>query len=553
MFFANRGILPVALSATLSVTLLSAAPVLAQRDSREARQIAGQYITQAQLRDYLTFIAADELEGRDTPSRGLNTAAKFIAMLMARWGVKPMGDNGTYFQKMTLERQSIEADKCSASLGDTALKISDDFIPNQNSGSGSAMGNLVYVGGGYVIKSKNVDAYKGIDVRGKILLVAARRLPEGVGPRDLQNSTRGTDWWDARAYAKANGAAGIIYLPVGMDERFWRMMGGQLTRPGRGFAPSMEKTDAAAEVPAITVSVAVAKKLFEGEKLDGDAILATSSSAALRESFALTDGKRLSFTVTSKRETQVTQNVVAVVEGSDPKLKNEYVAVGAHYDHVGIGTPNQSGDSIYNGADDDGSGTVGLIAMAEALANSKVKPKRSIVFVWHCGEEKGLWGSDFFTENPPVPLTQFVAQVNIDMIGRSKPEGDTERRNAELSGPNGIYVIGSRRMSTELGDLVERVNKNFLGLNYDYRYDRPDDPNNFFFRSDHYNYARKGVPVVFFFDGVHVDYHRPSDEVDKIDFVKYEKITRTVFATTVEIANLPKRLTVDKPLTPGRD
>jgi Zn-dependent M28 family amino/carboxypeptidase len=229
-------------------------------------------------------------------------------------------------------------------------------------------------------------------------------------------------------------------------------------------------------------------------------------------------------------------------------LKSEYVALGAHYDHVGSGCPPVGNDTICNGADDDGSGTTALLGMAEALSKSPTRPKRSVLFVWHCGEEKGLWGSRYFTEFPTVPLDKIVAQVNIDMIGRSKKEGDTNSRNAELTGPDAIYLIGSTMMSTELGELVNEVNKSYLNLAFDTKYDAPGEPNRFFFRSDHYNYARKGIPIIFFFDGTHEDYHRPGDTADKIDYQKMEKVTRTIYMTVWEIANRPARLKVDKPL-----
>ena len=242
-----------------------------------------------------------------------------------------------------------------------------------------------------------------------------------------------------------------------------------------------------------------------------------------------------------------TQNVVAVFEGSDPVLKNEYVALGAHYDHVGIGIP-VNGDGIYNGADDDASGTTAMLAMAEALAKTNTRPKRSVLFVWHAGEEKGLWGSRYFTTYPTIPLDKIVTQLNMDMIGRSKKEGDTDPRNRELSGPNEIYVIGSKMMSTELGDLADRVNKQYLNMTFDYRYDDPNDPNRFFFRSDHIHYARKGIPIVFFFDGEHEDYHRLGDSADKIDYQKMQKVARTVYMLMWEVANRPTRPTVDKQL-----
>jgi Zn-dependent M28 family amino/carboxypeptidase len=260
----------------------------------------------------------------------------------------------------------------------------------------------------------------------------------------------------------------------------------------------------------------------------------------------LSPGKKVTINVAAQAEQVPTQNVVAKIEGSDPQLKHEYVAVGAHYDHVGVGNP-VNGDAIFNGADDDGSGTVAVLAMAEALAKGP-RPKRSFLFVWHCGEEKGLWGSEYFVEHPTVPLGQIVAQFNIDMIGRGRKAGDSNPQNAGLSGPEEIYVIGSKMMSTELGQISEAVNNSYLKLKFNYKYDDPKDSERLFYRSDHYNYAKKGIPIIFYFDGIHEDYHRPSDHVEKIDFQKMEKVTRTILATAWEVADRAGRVKVDKKL-----
>ena len=234
--------------------------------------------------------------------------------------------------------------------------------------------------------------------------------------------------------------------------------------------------------------------------------------------------------------------MIGIIEGTDPKLKSEYVAIGAHYDHVGVRNNAPEGtDRIFNGADDDGSGTTGVLQIAEAFAKGP-KPKRSLIFVWHCGEEKGLWGSEFFADHPTVPIDSIVTQLNIDMIGRSKKAGDQDRRNADLSGPNGIYVIGSRMLSTELGKVSDSVNAGYLKLNFDFRYDAPDDPNRFYYRSDHYNYAKKGIPIIFYFDGVHEDYHKPGDDPEKILYDKMCSISQLVFSTAWELANQPERI-----------
>jgi Zn-dependent M28 family amino/carboxypeptidase len=405
----------------------------------------------------------------------------------------------------------------------------------------------VFAGNGWLVKSKNLDSYSGVDARGKIAVIFASPsgYPRGISSSDLTGK-RGEDWMSASEYAQKQGALGLIIVPDFQYLANWDRNRARITERGT-IKVDRFQTASPVQVPQIVVSPRVANLLFQGEKRSATALFELISAAQFPEAFPLKPEKQLSLAVKVKSESTATQNVVAVLEGSDPLLKNEYVALGAHYDHVGIGIP-VNGDAIYNGADDDGSGTTALLSMAEALAKADVRPKRSVLFVWHAGEEKGLWGSRYFTDYPTIPLDKVVTQLNIDMIGRSKPEGDTNPMNRELSGPNEIYVIGSKMMSTELGELVENVNRQYLNLTFNYRYDDPGDPNRFFFRSDHYNYARKGIPIVFFFDGEHQDYHRPGDSVDKIDFQKMEKVARTIYLTLWEVANRAERPKVDKQL-----
>jgi Zn-dependent M28 family amino/carboxypeptidase len=348
-------------------------------------------------------------------------------------------------------------------------------------------------------------------------------------------------------YARKAGVVGLIFVPDFQYFANWDRNRLRLTERGALVVENFQE-QSPARVTSIIASARLANQLFAGERQTAPVLFDLAySGREMPASFDLRADKKVSISIAGKGDALSTQNVVAVFEGSDPVLKNEYVALGAHYDHVGIGPP-IDGDAIYNGADDDGSGTTALLAIAESLAKAATKPKRSVIFVWHAGEERGLWGSRYFTDHPTIPLTQIVTQINIDMIGRSKKDGDTNPRNSMLSGPNEIYVIGSRMMSTQLGELTETVNQNYLNLSYNYRYDDPLDPNRFFFRSDHFNYARKGIPIVFFFDGEHEDYHRPSDSVDKIDFQKIERVVRTVAMTLWELANRPSRPMVDKQL-----
>ena len=512
----------------------------------QASQRGVDTISAAQLKDYLSFIASDEMEGRDTPSRGLDTTAKFLGMNLSRWGFKPAGDDGSYFQKIGLSRDLVDKAETRVQLNDQILAFGTDYIPTARPADLPAT-PLVFAGNGWFIKSKNVDAYKGIDARGKIAVIfsPANGYPTGVRSSDLSGK-RGEDWMNATEYAQKQGVAGIVIVPDFQYLANWDRNRTRVTE--RGFIKVDKfQLPAGAQIPQVVLSLRVAEFLFQGERQTAQSIFESIYAGDTPQPFALNADKKLSITVKVKSEQTTTQNVVGVFEGSDPVLKNEYVALGAHYDHVGMGMP-LNGDAIYNGADDDGSGTTALLAMAEALGKARVRPKRSVLFVWHAGEERGLWGSRYFTNYPTLPLATIVTQLNIDMIGRSKKEGDTNPRNRELSGPNEIYVIGSKMMSTELGDLVASVNKQYLNITYDYRYDDPADPNRFFFRSDHYNYARKGIPIVFFFDGEHEDYHKPGDSVDKIDFQKMENVARTIYVTLWELANRPARPVVDKRL-----
>ena len=527
----------------------------AQRTADKTKKVAVSVTTQravdtisaSQMKDYLTFIASDEMEGRDTPSRGLDTTAKFLALSLARWGFKPAGDAGSFFQRIDLRRDRADNGQTKVEINGRALTAGTDYLPV--GGSGDISGQLVFASSGWFLRSKEIDAYKGVDPAGKIAVVFGnpneriRMIGGGLGKP-------GEDFMTPNDYARSKGVVGLIYVPDFQYLANWQRNRERLMERGSTVVAKLQ-THATSPLPSIVISPETANSLFAGEPQPASAIFNASYGGAgttLPAPFLMNPAKKITMSVASNNETVTTQNVVAVWEGSDPVLKNEYVALGAHYDHVGSGCPPVGNDRICNGADDDGSGTTALLGMAEALTKAPTRPKRSVLFVWHCGEEKGLWGSRYFTEFPTVPLNQIVAQLNIDMIGRSKKEGDTNTRNKDLTGPDAVYVIGSTMMSTELETLVNEVNKSYLNLTFDTRYDAPSDPNRFFFRSDHYNYARKGIPIVFFFSGTHEDYHRAGDTADKIDYQKMEKITRTIYMMLWEIANRPQRVKVDKPV-----
>lgn len=227
------------------------------------------------------------------------------------------------------------------------------------------------------------------------------------------------------------------------------------------------------------------------------------------------------------------ENILAFIEGSEKP--NEIIVISAHYDHVGT----QKG-VVYNGADDDGSGTVAVMEIAKAFQSAKNAgngPKRSILFLHVTGEEHGLFGSDFYANNPVFPLANTVANLNIDMIGRDDPEN---------RGKNYVYVIGSEMLSSELKMINEAANRRTVNMELNYKYDDPKDPQRLYYRSDHYNFAKNNIPVAFFFDGIHEDYHKPTDDADKIDYAILQKRTQLVFATAWELANRDARIMVDK-------
>ena len=500
-------------------------------------------VTAKQLSDYLHFVASDEMEGRDTPSRGLDLTAKFIATNLSRWGLKPAGDNGTFFQKIALDRQVVDVEKTMLQINGQAMKPGDDFLRLR--GNRAVTAPMVFGSHGWLVKSKGVDAYQGVDVKGKIVVLYSSQFnpstftaaPEGVSEADM-TGTKGVDWADPLSYAAQSGAVGIIAIAPPSFQANWNNLKNYFS--GGGLYPQKLRPSAAAgsDLPILLVSQSAGDKILAGESADRSSVTP----------FAI--NKTANMAAVSKNDVVWTQNVVALWEGSDPTLKSEMVAIGAHYDHDGIKLTAKGEDKIYNGADDDGSGTVAVLAIAEALANSPVRPKRSVLFVWHCGEEKGLWGSEYFNKFPTVDIKNVVAQLNIDMIGRSRKPDDTNPKNKELTTENEIYVIGSEMMSSTLGAVTKGANSAYLNLSYNYLYDDPKDTNRFFFRSDHFNYAMNGIPIVFWFDGVHEDYHQPGDHPDKIDYAKMERVTRTILLTLLELTDLKERPKVDKQLPP---
>jgi peptidase M28-like protein len=486
-------------------------------------------ITPVELRMHLEFLASPELGGRYTLSPSFSIAARYLAAHLEAYGFRGAGEHGSFMQ--TFEVVAAKPDTTKSVLqitkGGNAKEYHFGDFYLFNSGSGEAEAPIVFVGAGISSVSQKHDDYAGLDAKGKIVLLAAG-IPAGIDTSQLADTEQG------QGAARAHGAAGMIVIPQ------QRMLDFMKNKNFQERAASRETVRLGREaedgLPTITLGPAMLEEFVTACGLDLKAI----SDAVSRKQAPLPrkTGVTVHMTVAQHVTRATTQNVAGILEGSDPRLKNEFVTFSAHYDHLKTGP---SGE-IFPGADDDGSGTTAVLTIAHAM--SLEKPKRSVLVIFHAGEELGLLGSEYNTDYAPVvPLGQLVADLNIDMIGRSKPSGDKELEDEHLTDANTVYLVGSNRISPELHQLSEETNAEFQKMKLDYYYNDPNNPERIYFRSDHWNYAKHGVPIIFYFDGTHVDYHRPTDTVDKIDFTKMTKITRLVFETGWRIANLDHRLT----------
>jgi Zn-dependent M28 family amino/carboxypeptidase len=307
-----------------------------------------------------------------------------------------------------------------------------------------------------------------------------------------------------------------------------------------------------ASVPTITAGLELTNAIFQGEKLSGAQVFEGATANAKLESFTLNAEKKASLRIAVTRDLNHAENVIAMVEGGDPILKNEYIVMSAHLDHIGLSNPDSNGDGVNNGADDDASGCAALMGIARAFqsgAEKGVRPKRTIIFLWVGGEEKGLWGSQYFNQFPPIDITKVVLDLNIDMIGRSKNPGYVDPPAYKLAEKNEVFVVGPNISSDDLNQTLETINAGYLKLKLNHFYDvtAPDATHDnlgpgangqrIFYRSDHYNFAKMGIPVAFFTTGLHSDYHRVTDSPDRIDFKQMLAITKTMAATAWVVGN----------------
>jgi hypothetical protein len=506
-------------------------------------------ITAQDLRTRLYIFADDSMMGRQFGTEGNLKGTQYIANQLARLGIQPGGTSGSYFQDVPAYRVSLSLG-AQVLLDGAPLALGTDYITSfPPSGRAVPVDSLQVVYGGDL--SDTTTLIPADQAAGKAILLSIR-TPLQRNPNQIIARYAG-----ARAIITANDP-----------------------RTVRPYAVTISTDTTPARVNLV-VSPAVAARLVGGDPL-------TMKTG--------TPGRWIRFSsITFTRSAAPARNVIGIIPGIDPLVRGEYVAIGAHNDHLGFrfagpldhdslraynimanrivearthATPGTPGggltpaerasihvnvdslrrirqprrDSIYNGADDDGSGSVGALEIAEAFAKSGVKPRRSLIFVWHTGEEAGLLGSRYFTDNPTIPRDSIVAQLNMDMIGRGGAFDFVG------GGPTYLQLVGSRRLSTELGDIVEAVNRSEpTPLSIDYAFDANGHPERIYCRSDHYEYARYGIPITFFTTGLHMDYHQLTDEPQYIDYEHMRKVAQLVHDVALQVGNLDHRVVVDKP------
>ena len=470
-------------------------------------------ITADDLKKHLYIVASAEMEGRETATLGQRKAAAYIEQHFKSLGLTP-GNKGSFQMPYPVFQDSLTS--AAIEVNGKKFEFSQDFNVNLSAVNSSTLmaSEVVFVGAGRSDSAKN--DYEGLNTRGKIVLA----YPSTSAPAAAQGrGMRGNPQAALQEAAAKNGASAVLLVQPNFQKR-------PAVAKGMQYTTAFRKTN----LPNVyTVSEALAEAI-----MGADLKAAKTGAAAVKSYDAEVLVSLNKFT--SRLESS---NVLGFMEGTD--LKDEFLVLSAHYDHLG----KRDNGVIYFGADDDGSGTVSVLELAEAFVKAKEAgkgPRRSILFITVSGEEKGLWGSNYYSEHPAFPLEKTTADLNIDMVGRIDPKrtyGDST---------NYVYVVGDDKLSSDLKPISEAINKKYLGMELDYKYNDPKDQERIYFRSDHFNFARKGVPIIFYFNGTHNDYHKPTDTPDKINYELMSKRAQLVFYTAWEMANRNEMLKRDIPL-----
>jgi hypothetical protein len=513
-------------------------------------------ISADEMRQWLTAVASDDMQGRAIYSSGLGLTAGYIQDHLRRWNIRPAGDAGYLQTVRVLGVRATSRSTVTVQVGRETRTFADGegvMLPRFQGGKQRVVASRVeFVGYGL-----DVPAVGHFDYRGKDVKDAAVVYLGAAGPKGFDSSTYRQLLTGRSRYAtderRAIASIGVSTM-ADNGETGHSTTSSSGGRTGQSGNQTAEFTTARRldrpVAPTAGASDAFLTFLFSKAPVGYEELKRKAAAQEPLPSFRLED-VRVTFNVDVDYtivRTQLTQNIVGIVDGSDERLKASHVAIGAHYDHIGYAertaepenerppgapgrmTPGTGADRIWNGADDNGSGTVALMAVARAFAEG-VRPKRSLLFIWHTGEETGLYGSRYFADHPTVPLESIAAALNVDMIGRN--------RNDDPNESNTVYLIGSDRISSELHEVSRAANRTLpRPLTLDYELNDPSDPEQLYYRSDHYSYAAKGIPVIFFTTGLHSDYHANTDEVSKIDFDKLVRVTGLIYETSARLANL---------------
>jgi hypothetical protein len=480
---------------------------------------------------HILYLASDELQGRPTPSIYCDIAGRYIEDEFWEYNLKPSGGNGTFpqFYTVNIYPDNSENLKISYSFGDFEWNLNaDEIYPYLRALAGTSInaeGEIAFVGYGITAPERGWDDYENLDVRGKIVLIMDG-APWQVNNDDEIAYDKS---WGKIVNAAQRGAVGFIYgayLPQNQQRQtaaFLKILSDGYLLQRRSLNPQIYLY-----IPGIFIPLSAAQQIVNAANNGKVSSLLNVSNEDRRSSDLILSGLKFSLTLDAEPQQAQTFNVVGLLKGSDPLLANEYIAITAHYDHIGVGTA-VNGDSIYNGADDNASGTAGVLELAEAFSSlpKTLRPRRSILFILLSGEERGLFGSSHFAENPTVPINRIKADINLDMIGRYTGKG------LEVIAPGSDW-LGSAMI----------LNARNYGLKA-----LPDQhpESRLLYRSDCFPFTYCNIPAALCFTGIHDDYHQPSDEIDKINFIDMEKIVRAVFLTAIEVANREKIPTFKPP------
>jgi hypothetical protein len=495
-------------------------------------------ITAEDAKKHLSVLASDEYEGRETGKAGQKKAAKYIAEDFKSIGLKPTKDNN-YFQKFPLTLSTPDSVKLKVK-GKKYANINDFYVLPYGKDLKLESKEILFLG--YGISDSLYSDYKNADVKNKIVLVLGGEpiTDDSVsfitGTKEL--SEWATNYRMKADLARKNGASALIVISTNYEGNL-KFVKRFLDSPSMKLAKEKttekdpEKKDERRKIPQVGVSTKTANDILASENKTVDEL--KKKIRTTKKSFSFEMKTSFELEISAKEDTLSSENVLGMIEGTE--FKDEVIFVTGHYDHLGV-----HDGKVYNGADDDGSGTTGVLEIANAFMKAKevgFAPKRTMVFMTVAGEEKGLLGSSYYTDHPIFPIANTVCDLNIDMIGRID---DDHKKDSAY-----VYLIGSDKISTELHKINENANATYTKLKLEYKYNDPNDPNRFYYRSDHYNFAKKGVPIIFYFNGVHDDYHQPTDKVAKINFDLLAKRAQLVFYTAWEVANRKDRIKSDVP------